>query len=160
MKKNWFGNKGIVIHLTEYKYKVNPLDVIDQHQKASHRNPNGQFYFSCGTHFDDLADVDYLLLYCNNGARGYDFFVAKVTQKSISCQNPLCPEDAAIYSPKEWACIEECTWFMLTDLELFVEENRLTQLVVTSGGREITFLDRIHSNVPLKACYVRGPIII
>lgn len=159
-KKELWGTKGVVIHLTKTDDGTEPLENIAKHIDASKHNPYGQFYFSCGYHFDDLSDVDYLLLYCNSGQRKHDFFVAKISDKSISYPDPFIPDNATIYSPENWADVPERTWFMLNNLKLFINSDELKQLIVTSEGRETKLLDRIKSELPLGRCYVSGPLFL
>lgn len=160
MKKNYWGNTGIAIHLMKTEDGTYPLDNIGEHAEAGMRDPYGRFYLSCGYYFKDLSKVDYLLLYCNDGPKNHNFFAAKVKDKSVSHIKPFCPDDAAVYSPEKWACEKKRTWFMLSDLKVFVSPDALEQLVVTSEGRENTFLNRIKCDLPLGCCYVHGPLLL
>ena len=158
MEKKLFGNKGVVIHLTDRKYRDDPLAIIAEHLEASQNNPQGLVYLSCGTSFEDLSDVDYLLLYCGDGGNGHHFFAARVQDKSVSSSDLFIPADAATYSAEKWANVPERTWFLLSDLRLFVSPESLTQITVTD--REINFLDRIKIKERLSSCYANGALFL
>lgn len=164
MKTTYYGAKGIVVHLADYRdsndNSVDPLANVEAHKQMSEKTSTGQFYFSCNQNISNPNDIDYLITYCRGAECGkFYFFVAKVDE--IICQdNAFLPSDASTYCPPLWASLPEKTWLKLSNFRLFVDEESFSDLIVWHDSRECDFLTRIKTIQRLTRCNVSGELYV
>lgn len=139
--------RGIAIKLQNYEQQ-SAVDVLNIHLRTAREN-GGRVYFSTNLRISSRQGNITQLLICfpkPSGSLGYlQADIVKILQGDR--QSFIPPEDAATYSPEEYADTPCATWLLIQNLRR-ADPQFLSQIMVTTSNGENVHLTEIFTRSP------------